>query len=305
VSVYVHPQGICESRNVGPGTRVWAFAHVLPGASVGADCNICDHVLIENDVLIGDRVTIKSGVQVWDGVRLEDDVFVGPNATFTNDLYPRSKVRPPKFLNTTVRRGASIGANATILPGITIGEGALVAAGSVVTHDVSARVLVQGNPARPASFLDAKLIEAGTSHGAQQPSELMLGVELRRLSCATDRGGSLVATDLAREVPFVPRSFFALVETPEGALRSDHARIRCVQLMVLLSGEVTALVDNARERSAIRVSAPGNAILIPPGTWGGLLGFAPGTAVAVFASEPDDAADFIRDYGEFRRRFGK
>jgi UDP-2-acetamido-3-amino-2,3-dideoxy-glucuronate N-acetyltransferase len=305
VSVYVHPQGLCESRNVGAGTRVWAFAHVLPGATLGVDCNICDHVFIENDVLIGDRVTIKSGVQVWDGVHLEDDVFVGPNATFTNDRYPRSKVRPPKFLKTTVRRGASIGANATILPGITIGERALVAAGSVVTRDVSARVLVRGNPARPASFLDAKLVEASTCHAAKQPSELMLGVELRRLSCAAEQDGSLVATDLAREVPFVPRSFCALVETPDGALRSDHARIRGFQLIVLLSGTVTALVDNARERTAVRLSAPGDAILIPPGTWGGLLGFAPGTVLAVFASEPDDAADFIRDYGEFQRKFGK
>ena len=306
MSVYVHPQGLCESRDVGPGTRVWAFAHVLPGASVGADCNICDHVFIENDVLIGDRVTIKSGVQVWDGVRLEDDVFVGPNATFTNDRYPRSKVHPPEFLKTIVRRGASIGANATILPGITIGERALVAAGSVVTHDVSARVLVRGNPARPVAFLDVKLIDASTFHAAKELSELMGGsVELRRLSCTADRGGSLVATDLAREVPFVPRSFFALVETPDGALRSDHARIRGIQLIVLLSGTVTALVDNARERTAVRLSASGDAILIPPGTWGGLLGFAPGTALAVFASEPDDAADFIRDYGEFQRRFGK
>ena len=305
MSVYVHPQGICESRNIGPGTRVWAFAHILPGASVGADCNICDHVFIENDVVIGDRVTIKCGVQLWDGVRLEDDVFVGPNATFTNDQYPRSKVRPSKFLNTTVRSGASIGANATILPGITIGEGALVAAGSVVTHDVSARVQVRGNPARPASFLDAKPIDASAFHGASQPREQMLGAELRRLSCVADRTGSLVAIDLAREVPFVPRSFFALVESPEGSFRADHARIQCVQLMVLLSGEVTALVDNARERSAVRLSAPGDAILMPPGTWGGLLGFAPSTALAVFASEPDDPADFIRNYEEFQRKFGK
>ena len=97
MSMYVHPQGLRESRHVGPGTRVWAFAHVLPGRTVGADCNICDHVFIENDVVIGDRVTIKSGVQLWDGVRLEDDVFVGPNATFTNDRYPRSKICPPSF----------------------------------------------------------------------------------------------------------------------------------------------------------------------------------------------------------------
>ena len=131
------------------------------GAVIGSDCNICDHVFIENDVVIGDKVTIKCGVQLWDGVRLEDEVFVGPNATFANDRYPRSKVYPSEYLKTHVLRGASIGANATILPGLTIGERALVAAGSVVTRDVPAKVLVQGNPARPSAFLDADLVDVG------------------------------------------------------------------------------------------------------------------------------------------------
>ena len=121
MSFFVHPNALCESLQVGAGTRIWAFAHVLPGARIGSDCNVCDHVFIENDVVIGDRVTIKSGVQVWDGVHLEDDVFVGPNATFTNDRFPRSKHRPPRFTPTLVCRNASIGANATILPGVTIG----------------------------------------------------------------------------------------------------------------------------------------------------------------------------------------
>lgn len=114
---FQHERAIVESPNIGEGTRVWAFAHVLPGAVVGKDCNICDGVFVENDVVIGDRVTIKCGVQVWDGVRLEDDVFVGPNATFTNDPMPRSRQHLAKYPATVVRRGASIGANATILPG--------------------------------------------------------------------------------------------------------------------------------------------------------------------------------------------
>ena len=117
MSFLLHPQGICETERVGRGTRIWAFAHVLPGASIGADCNICDHVFVENEVVIGDRVTIKSGVQVWDGVTLEDDVFVGPNATFTNDRFPRSKQYLDEPKDTVVEAGASVGANATILPG--------------------------------------------------------------------------------------------------------------------------------------------------------------------------------------------
>src|SRR6266542_774033 len=147
-SVFVHPLGLVdEGARIGAGTRVWAFAHVLPGAEIGRDCNICDHTFIENDVVIGDRVTIKCGVQVWDGVRLGDDVFVGPNATFTNDLFPRSKQYPEKFLETVVRPGASIGANATILGGVEIGRGAMVGAGAVVTKSVPPHAIVVGNPA--------------------------------------------------------------------------------------------------------------------------------------------------------------
>ncbi len=145
---FVHPQGICETADVGEGTRVWAFTHVLAGARIGADCNICDHVFIENDVIVGDRVTVKSGVQLWDGLRVGDDVFIGPNATFTNDPFPRSKVYEHAVAQTRVENGASIGANATILPGIIVGARAMVGAGSVVTRDVPPGAIVAGNPAR-------------------------------------------------------------------------------------------------------------------------------------------------------------
>ncbi|MRR12956.1 N-acetyltransferase, partial [bacterium] len=148
MSFFVHPQGICETEAVGDRTRIWAFSHVLPGAVLGADCNICDHVFIENDVIVGDRVTIKSGVQLWDGVRLADDVFVGPNATFTNDRFPRSKQYQDAVLQTFIERGASIGANATILPGLTVGAEAMVAAASVVTRDVPPKAIARGTPAR-------------------------------------------------------------------------------------------------------------------------------------------------------------
>src|SRR5688500_10487184 len=134
--VFVHPHALCESAAIGDNTRVWAFAHVLPGARIGADCNICDHVFIENDVSIGDRVTIKCGVQIWDGITIEDDVFIGPNATFTNDPFPRSKQRPVAFARTVVQRGASIGANATILPGLSVGTRAMIGAGAVVVRSV-------------------------------------------------------------------------------------------------------------------------------------------------------------------------
>lgn len=145
---FIHPLADVQSAQIGAGTRVWQFAVVLPGARIGEDCNLNAQCLIENDVILGDRVTVKSGVQLWDGVQLEDDVFVGPNATFTNDKFPRSKVYPDAFLKTVVKRGASIGANATVLCGVTIGERAMVGAGSVVTHDIPAGEVWVGNPAR-------------------------------------------------------------------------------------------------------------------------------------------------------------
>lgn len=146
---FIHPKADVGNASLGDGTRIWQFVVVLDGARIGWECNICAHVLIEGDVVVGDRVTVKSGVQLWNGVRLGDDVFVGPNATFTNDRHPRSKVYPDKFLETVVERGASIGAGAVILPGIRIGAGAMIGAGAVVTKNVPAGMTVVGNPARP------------------------------------------------------------------------------------------------------------------------------------------------------------
>ncbi|HKE75390.1 MAG TPA: acyltransferase [Acidimicrobiales bacterium] len=154
-SVFVHPQGLCESDEVGARTRVWAWAHVLPGAVVGEDCNICDHAFVEGGVRLGDRVTVKNGVLLFDGVTAEDDVFLGPAVVFTNDFTPRAHIRKARdeFLPTRVERGASIGANATIVCGTTIGANALVAAGSVVTRDVAPHGLVMGNPARRVGWV--------------------------------------------------------------------------------------------------------------------------------------------------------
>lgn len=153
---YKHPLSDVHSQNIGAGSKIWQFVVILPSAVIGKEVNVCANCLIENDVVVGDRVTIKSGVQLWDGVRLEDDVFVGPNVTFTNDRYPRSKQYPDTFSQTIVRRGASIGGGAVILPGITIGENAMVGAGAVVTHDVPPYALVIGNPARIVRYLNGE-----------------------------------------------------------------------------------------------------------------------------------------------------
>jgi acetyltransferase-like isoleucine patch superfamily enzyme len=147
---FVHPHALCETAAVGARTRIWAFAHVLDGASIGSDCNICDHAFIEGRVRVGDGVTVKNGVQVYDGVVIENEVFLGPNCIFTNDLTPRAAVKKPagSLSSTLVRHGATIGANATIVCGVTIGAHAMVGAGAVVTRSVPAHALVVGNPAR-------------------------------------------------------------------------------------------------------------------------------------------------------------
>lgn len=153
MSVRIHPLSDVQSKSIGEDTSIWQFCVVLSGAKIGTNCNICAGVLIENDVTIGNNVTVKSGVQLWDGITIGDDVFIGPNATFTNDLVPRSKAYPERFERTTIERGASIGANATILAGVVIGQYALIGAGSVVTKDVPANTVWYGNPAKFRGYI--------------------------------------------------------------------------------------------------------------------------------------------------------
>ena len=145
---FIHSHALVESEHIGPGTRIWAFAHVLRGAVIGADCNICDHSYVDEDVVIGDRVTIKGQVAIIDGMRIEDDVFIGPNATFTNDRFPRSRQESWACEKMVIGRGASIGSGAVFVPGVNVGEGAMVGAGAVVTQDVPPFTVVVGNPAR-------------------------------------------------------------------------------------------------------------------------------------------------------------
>jgi acetyltransferase-like isoleucine patch superfamily enzyme len=145
---FIHHLADVQTTNIGKDTRIWQFSIVLKAAKIGENCNINSHTFIENDVIVGDNVTVKCGVFLWDGLRIEDHAFIGPNVTFTNDKYPKSKEYPESFQQTWVKKGASIGANATVLGGLTIGENALVGAGSVVTKDIPANELWVGNPAR-------------------------------------------------------------------------------------------------------------------------------------------------------------
>jgi UDP-2-acetamido-3-amino-2,3-dideoxy-glucuronate N-acetyltransferase len=304
---FLHPLGVCESTRIGAGTRIWAFAHVLPGAVIGSDCNICDHVFIENDVVVGSRVTVKSGVQLWDGVRLADDVFVGPNATFTNDKHPRSRQRPERFAETRVGEGASIGANATILPGVSVGRGAMVGAGAVVTKDVPPNAVVYGNPARIHGY-------GSTRHSAHREPELAGGVSrtgpapalalpggatIVAVRRADDMRGSLAAIEF-NALPFVPARAFTVFGVPSAEIRGEHAHRVCHQLLVCVAGSLAVLVDDGLSRAEVVLDDPSVALYLPPRTWGSQFGYSADAVLVVLASHPYDATDYVRDYEEFR-----
>jgi UDP-2-acetamido-3-amino-2,3-dideoxy-glucuronate N-acetyltransferase len=300
---FVHPQGICETDRVGSDTRIWAFAHVLPGATIGAECNLCDGVFVENDVTVGDRVTIKSGVQLWDGVRLEDDVFVGPNATFTNDPFPRSRQWQAEYPKTTVRAGASIGANATILPGLEIGTGALVGAGAVVTRSVPAHAIVVGNPARITGYTDAA--GSGTVPPKVDPgpgvTELPVrGVVVRTAASFSDLRGTLTAGEAPDEaVPFTPRRWFLVYDVPGREVRGAHAHRRCEQFLICVHGSVRVAVDDGESRAEVTLSDPTEGIYVPPLVWASQFRYESDAVLLVLASLPYEAEDYIRDYEEF------
>ena len=303
--VFVHPQALCESTSVGSGTRVWAFAHVLPGAVIGADCNVCDHVFIENDVRIGDRVTIKSGVQLWNGLRVADDAFIGPNATFSNDKFPRSKQYQTQVPETHVGRGASIGSGAVILPGVRIGALAMIGAGAVVTRDVPAKAIVSGNPARIVGYADTKTVAraaASAARTATAPVQAtsVRGVTVHRLTLAEDLRGRLAAGEFGPEIPFVPKRYFMVFDVPGKEVRGEHAHRQCQQFLVCIRGSVSVVVDDGRASEEIELSEPNVGVLVPAMVWAVQYKYSSDAVLLVFASEHYDAKDYIRDYEEFK-----
>jgi acetyltransferase-like isoleucine patch superfamily enzyme len=303
IGYFRHPAAIVESSRIGARTRIWAFTHVLPGAVIGEDCNICDHVFVENDVVVGDRVTVKCGVQLWDGVRLEDDVFVGPNVTFTNDPFPRSRQRPAAFSPTTVRHGASIGANATLLCDLTIGPGAMVSAGAVVTRDVPANAIVAGNPAQIIGYVGTDVHELASTPSTTEGLEPLAvgGVTVHRLPVVRDMRGSLAIAELGDQLPFVPKRFFVVHDVPSRHVRGEHAHRTLRQFLVCLKGELSLIVDDGARRQEVRLMRPDVGVYLPPMVWSVQYRFSPDAILLVLASDPYDPDDYVRDYDQFRK----
>ena len=306
VSVFVHPLADVQCDVLGEGTRVWQYVVVCSGATIGKHANICSHCIIESDVGVGDRVTIKSGVQLWNGIRLEDDVFVGPNASFSNDPFPRS--RAYRTAETTrVCRGASIGSGATILPGLVVGAHAMVGAGSVVTRSVPPNAIVFGNPARIVGYVDAAsrykspdvAVHTTGSSGAGVEATGVRGVFLHRMPLVSDIRGSLSAGEFGSSVPFAVSRYFLVFDVPSVETRGAHAHRRCKQMLICVHGRCAVVVDDGERRQEFLLDSPHVGLLVPPMVWGIQYKYSGDAVLLVLASDPYDADDYIRDYDEF------
>jgi len=303
MSFFSHDKAIVESSKIGDGTRIWAFAHILSEAIIGMDCNICDNVFIENDVIIGNRVTIKCGVQLWDGIVVEDDVFIGPNATFTNDPFPRSKCYPEKYAKTVVRKGASIGANATILPGLMIGRDCMVGAGAVVTRDVPPNAIVVGNPARIVGYTNTNEIRSTEPvRAAEIPPEYPInigGSKVFELPVYRDLRGSISVSEHPATLPFKPERCFFVFDVPGKDVRGEHAHRKLHEVLICIHGSVAVVLDDGNNRMEIILDTPCRSLYIPPMVWTIQYKYSPGAILAVLASDLYDSDDYIRNYDDF------
>jgi UDP-2-acetamido-3-amino-2,3-dideoxy-glucuronate N-acetyltransferase len=305
---FIHALADVQATAIGAGTRIWQFVVVLPGARIGGDCNICSHSLIENDVVIGDRVTVKSGVQLWDGLRVGDDVFIGPNVSFSNDRFPRSKNVPEKFLQTVVEASASIGSGATILPGVTIGRNAMVAAGSVVTRSVPPNAIVVGNPAKIVGYVDAdrNKVAAFESLAADVGAQAtqVVGVSLHRMLRVVDIRGSLTVGEFDRSIPFQVKRYFIVFDVPSMETRGEHAHRVCHQFLICVRGSCAVVADDGTHRQEFLLDRPDIGVHLPPMVWGIQYKYSADAVLLVYASHYYDSEDYIRNYAEFRQLVG-
>lgn len=297
-----HQQAIVESPRIGGGTRIGAFARIDAGATVGADCDIGAHALLETDVELETRVTVGSLAFLGRGLRLAEDVFVGSGATFDGARRPSAGDGTQRAPHTVVQKGASIGANATIVSGVSIGRGAEVEAGAVVTRDVPPYAIVAGNPARIAGYVESSR-QPTTAPLAGRSSESIEvrvpGVRLIQLTHARDLRGSLAAGEIGRELPFEPKRFFTVFAVPNERVRGEHAHRRLEQFLVCIHGTCSVVVDDGAHRAEIMLDTPTQGLYVPPMVWATQYRYTGDAVLLVLASDVYDPEDYVRSYEEF------
>lgn len=314
-SILIDKTANCESRNIGNGTAIGSFVHIMGGAKIGQNCNIASHVVVENDVSIGDRVIIKPHVHISDGTHLGSDIFVGPNSVFSDKVFDRSKSAAENCVKTCIEDGVFIGANSTILAGLHIGIGAVVAAGSVVTKNVPAGAVLMGNPGEIVGYVNRgreqlESISYDNGDTTNKPGiikKLPSGASLVKLPEIVDLRGKLSFAEVNQYLPFTPQRYFLVYGVPNQEVRGEHAHKECHQFLVCVSGSLTLITDNGHIKDQVILNTPTIGLLIPATIWGIQFKFTSDAVLLVLASHVYDSSDYVRDYNEFLRikRAGK
>lgn len=298
----IHNMADVQSKNIGSGTHIWQYVVILTKAKIGDECNICSHCFIENDVIVGNRVTIKNGVQLWDGLRIEDDVFIGPNVSFSNDRYPRSKNHDNPLMQTVIEHGASLGAGATVLPGLKIGTHSIVGAGAVVTRSVPPNAIVAGNPARIIGYRGSRSGHAPAAVNESTSSayrSAVNGVSLVPLPKITDLRGSITVGEFGNTIPFEPKRYFIVYDVPSVETRGEHAHKECHQFLVCVKGSLAVVVDDGIRREEFVLDTSARGLHLPPLVWATEYKYSADAVLLVLASDHYDPDDYIRNYEEF------
>jgi UDP-2-acetamido-3-amino-2,3-dideoxy-glucuronate N-acetyltransferase len=299
---FIHPQALCESRRIGSGTRIEAFAHVHESATVGCDALVASHAILSRDVVIGNRVVVSSGVHLPEGSRIEDDVFLGPNVAFTSARLARPL--EGELQGAVVSRGAVVAANATVLAGAAIGMNSVVGAGAVVTRTVPPNAVVVGNPARIKGYVDSSPVDEASEAPAGERevgarASRVRNVTIHRLPVIRDMRGSLTVGEFPTGLPFEPRRYFLVFDVPNKEIRGEHAHRACHLLLACVRGACSVVVDDGSHREEFRLDEPTLGLHLPPMVWGIQYHYTPDAVLLAFASHPYDPDDYIRDYQQF------
>lgn len=296
--VFIHSHALVESPFIGAGSRVGAFAHVLPGARIGQDAEIGDHALIDGAVQLGPRVRVRPGAQLWAPLVVEEDVSIGPNTVFSGASETGAAG------TSKVGAGAVIGANATVRFGLSIGARALVQDGAVVTRDVPPHAIVSGNPAHIVGYVDTPHLDLPASpltasQLAAPPALNVAAARLVALPKIVDLRGALSFGEVGAHLPFTPQRFFMVYDVPSKEVRGEHAHKACHQFLVCVKGRVSVVLDDGHARDEVTLDSARMGLHIPPMVWGIQYQFSPDAVLLVLASDTYAADDYIRKYEDF------